>query len=98
MLPPGRVSAEAGTECRPGGLWQVPHSLLFTPLLTNGLSAIRPELNSYGSAIVGTIQQVSGAAGIALFISVAAAAGGPALNSPSKRKFRNPLATMEAQT
>ena len=52
-------------------------ALLFTPLLTNGLSAIRPELNSYGSAIVGTIQQVSGAAGIALFISVAAAAGGP---------------------
>jgi len=51
-------------------------ALLFTPLLTNGLSAIRPELNSYGSAIVGTIQQVSGAAGIALFISVAAAAGG----------------------
>jgi len=52
-------------------------ALLFTPLLTNGLSAIRPELNSYGSAIVGTIQQVAGAAGIALFISVAAAAGGP---------------------
>lgn len=51
-------------------------ALLFTPLLTNGLSAIRPELNSYGSAIVGTVQQVSGAAGIALFISVAAAAGG----------------------
>lgn len=51
-------------------------ALLFTPLLTNGLSALSPQLNSHGSAIVGTIQQVSGAAGIALFISVAAAFGG----------------------
>lgn len=51
-------------------------ALLFTPLLTNGLSALSPQLNSHGSAIVGTIQQVAGAAGIALFISVAAAFGG----------------------
>jgi DHA2 family lincomycin resistance protein-like MFS transporter len=51
-------------------------ALLFTPLLTNGLSALPPQLNSYGSAIVGTVQQVAGAAGIALFISIAAAFGG----------------------
>ncbi|MDO9589941.1 MAG: MFS transporter, partial [Microcella sp.] len=51
-------------------------ALLFTPLLTNGLSALPPHLNSHGSAIVGTVQQVSGAAGIALFISIAAAFGG----------------------
>ena len=51
-------------------------ALLFTPLLTNGLSALPPQLNSHGSAIVGTVQQVAGAAGIALFISVAAAFGG----------------------
>jgi len=51
-------------------------ALLFTPLLTNGLSAIPQQLNSYGSAIVGTVQQVAGAAGIALFISIAAAFGG----------------------
>ena len=51
-------------------------ALLFTPLLTNGLSALSPQLNSHGSAIVGTVQQVAGAAGIALFISVAAAFGG----------------------
>jgi DHA2 family lincomycin resistance protein-like MFS transporter len=51
-------------------------ALLFTPLITNGMSALAPHLNSHGSAIVGTIQQVAGAAGIALFISVAAAAGG----------------------
>lgn len=51
-------------------------ALLFTPLLTNGLSALSPQLNSHGSAIVGTVQQVAGAAGIALFISIAAAFGG----------------------
>ena len=51
-------------------------ALLFTPLITNGMSALAPSLNSHGSAIVGTIQQVAGAAGIALFISIAAAAGG----------------------
>ncbi len=51
-------------------------ALLFTPLLTNGLSALPPKLNSHGSAIVGTVQQVAGAAGIALFISIAAAFGG----------------------
>ncbi|MGY6498936.1 MAG: DHA2 family efflux MFS transporter permease subunit [Microcella sp.] len=47
-------------------------ALLFTPLLTNGLAALKPQLNPYGSAIVGTVQQVAGAAGIALFLSVAA--------------------------
>jgi DHA2 family lincomycin resistance protein-like MFS transporter len=53
-------------------------ALLFTPLLTNGLSSLRPELNAHGSAIVGTIQQVAGAAGIALFITLSAAFAGPA--------------------
>lgn len=45
-------------------------ALLFTPLFTAGLAALKPELYSHGSAIVGTIQQVAGAAGTALFISV----------------------------
>lgn len=54
-------------------------ALLFTPLLTNGLSSLRPELNAHGSAIVGTIQQVAGAAGIALFITLSAAFAGPAV-------------------
>jgi MFS transporter, DHA2 family, lincomycin resistance protein len=53
-------------------------ALLFTPLTTNGMSSLAPALNSYGSAIVGTVQQVAGAAGIALFISVASAYAGPA--------------------
>ncbi len=45
-------------------------ALLFTPLFTAGLAALEPNLYSHGSAIVGTIQQVAGAAGTALFISV----------------------------
>lgn len=47
-------------------------ALLFTPLLTNGMASLKPQLNPHGSAIVGTVQQVAGAAGIALFLSVAA--------------------------
>ena len=45
-------------------------ALLFTPLFTAGLAALEPDLYSHGSAIVGTVQQVAGAAGTALFITV----------------------------
>ncbi|WP_394937830.1 MDR family MFS transporter [Psychromicrobium sp. YIM B11713] len=44
--------------------------LTFTPLFTAGLAALEPKLYSHGSAIVGTVQQVAGAAGTALFIAV----------------------------
>lgn len=47
-------------------------ALLFTPLFTAGLGAVKPSLYSHGSAIVGTVQQVAGAAGTALFITVMA--------------------------
>jgi DHA2 family lincomycin resistance protein-like MFS transporter len=44
--------------------------LLFTPLFTAGLGAVKPELYSHGSAIIGTVQQVAGAVGTALFVTV----------------------------
>ncbi|GHC81803.1 MFS transporter [Nocardiopsis terrae] len=47
--------------------------LMFTPLLTGALGSLRPELYSYGSAVVGTVQQVAGAAGTATFIAVMSA-------------------------
>ena len=47
--------------------------LLFTPLFTAGLGDIPPKLYSHGSAVVGTIQQLAGAAGVALFITVMSA-------------------------
>lgn len=45
-------------------------AMLFTPLFTAGLGAVPPHLYSHGSAILGTIQQVGGAAGTALLIAV----------------------------
>jgi DHA2 family lincomycin resistance protein-like MFS transporter len=45
-------------------------ALLFTPLFTASLGALPKRLYSHGSAMLGTLQQVAGAAGIALFISL----------------------------
>jgi DHA2 family lincomycin resistance protein-like MFS transporter len=52
-------------------------ALSFTPLFTASLASLQPKFYSYGSAVVGTVQQVAGAAGIAVMITVmsAAAAG-----------------------
>jgi DHA2 family lincomycin resistance protein-like MFS transporter len=43
---------------------------LFTPVFTSGLGSLAPHLYSHGSAIIGTVQQLAGAAGTALFITV----------------------------
>ncbi|HYI33415.1 MAG TPA: MDR family MFS transporter [Glaciibacter sp.] len=48
-------------------------ALLFTPLFTSGLAALPAPLYSHGSAIVGTVQQLAGAAGIAVFVTVMSA-------------------------
>jgi MFS transporter, DHA2 family, lincomycin resistance protein len=45
-------------------------AFVFTPLFTSGLGAVPPHLYSYGSAIFGTTQQLAGAAGVALLVSV----------------------------
>jgi DHA2 family lincomycin resistance protein-like MFS transporter len=54
-------------------------ALLFTPAFTTGLNPLPPHLYSHGSAIMSTLQQVAGAAGTALLVSiyavVSAAAG-----------------------
>ena len=47
-------------------------ALMFTPLFTAGLGALKPSLYSHGSAVLGTVQQVAGAAGTALFVTVMA--------------------------
>src|ERR1700733_8202854 len=46
---------------------------LFTPLFTVSLSPGNPSLYSHGSAVIGTIQQVAGAAGVALFVALMSA-------------------------
>ncbi|WP_434615114.1 DHA2 family efflux MFS transporter permease subunit [Arthrobacter sp. A5] len=49
-------------------------ALLFTPAFTSGLNPLPPHLYSHGSAIMSTLQQVAGAAGTALLVSVFALA------------------------
>ncbi|QIG40266.1 multidrug efflux MFS transporter [Microbacterium sp. 4R-513] len=48
-------------------------ALSFTPLFTASLASLQPKFYSYGSAIVGTVQQVAGAAGIALMVAILSA-------------------------
>jgi DHA2 family lincomycin resistance protein-like MFS transporter len=45
-------------------------AFVFTPLFTSGLGAVEPRFYSYGSAIFGTTQQLAGAAGVALLVSI----------------------------
>ena len=45
-------------------------ALVFTPAYTTGLNPLPPHLYSHGSAILSTLQQVAGAAGTALLVSI----------------------------
>jgi DHA2 family lincomycin resistance protein-like MFS transporter len=56
-------------------------ALSFTPLFTASLASLQPKFYSYGSAVVGTAQQVAGAAGIALMFGVMASASSAATES-----------------
>jgi DHA2 family lincomycin resistance protein-like MFS transporter len=72
-------------------------AFLFGPLFTTSLSSIQPQLYSHGSALLGSIQQVAGAAGVALFValmsaqSAALAAGGTAANEALAGGIRTAL-------
>lgn len=48
-------------------------ALSFTPLFTASLGSLQPRFYSYGSAVLGTVQQVAGAAGIAVMIAIMSA-------------------------
>lgn len=56
-------------------------AMSFTPLFTASLASLQPRFYSYGSAVVGTVQQVAGAAGIALMFGVMATATATAAES-----------------
>lgn len=47
-------------------------AFVFTPIFTNSLNALPPALYPHGSALLGTLQQVGGAAGTALLVTVMA--------------------------
>jgi DHA2 family lincomycin resistance protein-like MFS transporter len=51
-------------------LFSIGLALTLTPLLTTALGVLPNELYSHGSAIVNTVQQLAGAAGTAVFITV----------------------------
>ncbi|QLD13187.1 DHA2 family efflux MFS transporter permease subunit [Microbacterium oleivorans] len=98
LVIPGMIVAAAalwgmttfGTETSIGWIIAVHMTLnlglgcVFTPLLTSALGSLPARLYSHGSATVSTLQQVAGAAGTALFVTLmsvgaaAAAAGGAA--------------------
>jgi DHA2 family lincomycin resistance protein-like MFS transporter len=61
---------------------------LFTPLFTTSLSSVPPMLYSHGSATLSSIQQVAGAAGVALLIAL--------LSSRSARLAAQGVAPAEA--
>lgn len=46
---------------------------IFTPVFTVSLSSVKPGLYSHGSALLGSSQQVFGAAGVALFVAIMSA-------------------------
>jgi MFS transporter, DHA2 family, lincomycin resistance protein len=48
-------------------------ALLFTPLFTLSLSSVKPQLYSHGSAVLGSTQQLAGAAGVAVFVALMSA-------------------------
>ena len=45
-------------------------AFLFTPAFTTALNPLPPKLYSHGSAILSTLQQVAGAAGVALLVTI----------------------------
>src|SRR5690606_24840236 len=45
-------------------------ALLFTPLMTTGMNPLPPRLYSHGSAAMSTLQQVGGAIGVALLVTI----------------------------
>jgi len=55
-------------------------AMSFTPLFSSSLSSLRPHLYSHGSAVLNTLQQVAGAAGVSLLIGTmtSVASGQPA--------------------
>lgn len=57
-------------------------SLMMTPLMTEALGSLPDRLYSHGSAILTTLQQVAGALGTALFVTVAALGSAAAAPAP----------------
>lgn len=60
-------------------------SMVMMPVMTNALNSLPPQLYPHGTAIISTLQQVSGAVGTALLVSI--------MTSTSSRYLENTLTT-----
>jgi DHA2 family lincomycin resistance protein-like MFS transporter len=95
LLVPGAIITSAMlwfyttyTPTTPVWIIAVAHTLLsiglalsFTPLFTASLASLQPKFYSYGSAVVGTVQQVAGAAGIAVMFGIMSSVSAAATES-----------------
>ena len=63
-------------------------AFLFTPAFTTALNPLPPSLYSHGSAILSTLQQVSGAAGVALLVTIVTLRA--TVRSRGRRRRRSP--------
>lgn len=58
------------------GFISVGLAMSFTPLFSASLSSLRPQLYPHGSAVLNTLQQVAGAAGVSLLITTMSSVAG----------------------
>src|SRR5690606_35698879 len=65
-------------------------SMVMMPIMTNGLNQLPTRLNPHGTAANNTIQQVAGAIGTAIFVSI--------MNSKTKSSAASQIATMDPTT
>lgn len=61
-------NSSSGTVLAWHVLLSVGLAFTFTPLFTSALGSLKPHLYSHGSATIGTVQQLAGAAGTAMFV------------------------------
>lgn len=68
-------------------------ALMFTPLMTTALGSLTPARYPHGSATINTLQQVSGAAGIALFITLYSVASATASSTDAPTALAGGVST-----
>ncbi|QFG20143.1 MDR family MFS transporter [Actinomadura sp. WMMB 499] len=62
--------------------------MMMTPLMTESLGVLSDDLHSHGSAILATLQQVAGAFGTAVFVTVAAHGSAAGSGAPDEGGLR----------
>ncbi|MFD1212403.1 hypothetical protein ACFQ36_10180 [Arthrobacter sp. GCM10027362] len=71
-------------------------ALLMTPLMTAALGALPQNLYGHGSAIMNTLQQLAGAAGVAVLIAAMTIGAGAAVSNGAAEAAAQILGTQDA--